>query len=186
METTGKLIDVTTSYETRRRRLTFEVDNVSGEVIDRLYKAPTLDIRVVRHYEKRSNDANAYHWKLCSMLAPCLECSLQETHKWLMLQYGTINEIDGVADYRIVPASYTPTDKEYWKLGGKVHLETPEGEKVEHNLFWVIKESHLYTSKEMSALIVGTVYEAKQQGLDTRTPEEIAQLVADWKSLEEG
>lgn len=181
MECRGNLVDVTTSYESHRRRLTFEVDEVSGDEIDRLYKAPTLDIRAVRHYEKRSNTANAYHWKLCGLIAKANKAALQETHKWLMLRYGTVSESDGVADYRICPKSYEPTDKEYWLLGGDVHLLTKDGEKVAHNLFWVIKESHLYNTKEMSDLIDGTVSEAKELGIDTKPPDEVARLLELWR-----
>ena len=40
--------------------------------------------------------------------------------------------------------------------------------------------SHTYDTKEMSRLIEGTVSEAKELGIDTRTPEEIALMTEEW------
>lgn len=185
MESQGRLVDVTTSYESHKRRLTFEVDIVSDDEINRLYGLDTLDIKAVRHTEKRSNTANAYHWKLCSLIAKATHAGLQETHKILMLRYGTMAENEGVADYRIVPKSYTPAEDEYRLLGGEVHLTDKSGVKVAHNMYWVMKESHLYDSKEMSDLIDGTVYEAKELGIETLPPDEVGRLVEMWEAYDE-
>ena len=69
MESKGKLIGATVDFKTHKRLLTFEVDNVSDDELNRLFGVDTLDIKAVRHTEKRSNEANAYHWKLCGLLA---------------------------------------------------------------------------------------------------------------------
>ena len=181
MESKGKLISVSVDFKTQKRLLTFEVDNVSDEELNRLLGLDTLDIKAVRHTKKRSNEANAYHWKLCGMIAAALKAGLQETHKNLMLRYGTISEKDGVAEYRIVPMSYEPTENEYWLLGGVVHLKNKKGEEVPHNMFWVIKESHKYNSKEMSTLIDGTVLEAKEQGIETLPRDELKRLMDEFE-----
>ena len=180
METKGHLISATVDLKTKERLLTFAVDKVSDDEINRLNEDETLDIKAVKHRERRSRDANAYHWKLCGMIAAELGATLEEIHKNLMLKYGTISETDGAADYRIVPKSYNPTVREYWILGGTVHLEDREGQKVDHNLFWVVKESHLYNSKEMSVLIDGTISEAKELGIETLPPDEIAKF---WEAV---
>ena len=40
--------------------------------------------------------------------------------------------------------------------------------------------SSTYDSKQMSALIDQLVYEAKALGIETRTPEQLAQMIGDW------
>jgi hypothetical protein len=51
---------------------------------------------------------------------------------------------------------------------------------VKFNCFIVFKETHTLDSKEMARLIDGTVQEAKQLGIETATPEEIARMKALW------
>ncbi len=46
----------------------------------------------------------------------------------------------------------------------------------------VIRGSHTYDNKEMSALIDGTVEDAKEMGIETLSPGEIERLKALWNS----
>jgi hypothetical protein len=50
--------------------------------------------------------------------------------------------------------------------------------------FRLIRGSSTYDSLEMSVLINGIVEEAKQLGIETMTPNEIAELVQKWGSNE--
>lgn len=184
METTGKLIDATINYKSRKRQLTFEIDYVPDDELDRLLSLEKLAIKAVRHTNKRSKNANAYHWKLCGDIAKVLGAGIQETHKTLMLKYGSQSVIDGIAEYRITPLRYEPKETEYWLAGGRVHLNRKKGGSEEHMLWWVIKESHLYDSSEMSTLIDGTVSDAKNLGIETLPPWEVERLEREWVAYE--
>lgn len=46
----------------------------------------------------------------------------------------------------------------------------------------VYKETHTLDTKEMARLIDGVVAEAQELGIETRTPDEIAQLKSLWES----
>ena len=46
----------------------------------------------------------------------------------------------------------------------------------------IYRGSHTYDSYEMSKLIEGTVADAKEQGIDTKTPDEIRRMVSAWQS----
>ena len=60
MECTGKLCEVSKDWKSRRFKLTFEVaEDVTGS-IDKLSECERLSIKVTKHREKRSLDANAY------------------------------------------------------------------------------------------------------------------------------
>lgn len=184
MKSSGKLLSATYNAETRKRQLCFEVDHVEDEELNRLFKLDKLWIKAVRYTKRRTKDANAYHWVLCSRIAEVLGAGIQEIHKNLMLEYGTINIIDGRGDYRIVPLTYDPKPSEYWIRAGSVHLtEKKTKEEVEHAIYWVVKESHLYNSEEMARLIDGTVLEAKELGIETLPPLEIKRLQDEWESM---
>ena len=45
----------------------------------------------------------------------------------------------------------------------------------------IYRGSHTYDSKEMSILIEGTVADAKEMGIDTKTPDEIRRMVSAWQ-----
>ena len=48
--------------------------------------------------------------------------------------------------------------------------------------YCILKPTHEYDSAEMAALIDGTVEEAKELGIPTITPNEIARMKELWKS----
>ena len=49
--------------------------------------------------------------------------------------------------------------------------------------YWykVYRGSHTYDTSEMSKLLEGTVWEAKAQGIETKTPEELHRLEMLWR-----
>ena len=52
----------------------------------------------------------------------------------------------------------------------------------EDGAYWykVYRGSHTYNKDEMKILLEGTVAEAKEQGIETKTPDELARLAALW------
>ena len=83
-----------------------------------------------------------------------------------------------------MPLIYDPKPNEYWIRAGSVHLiDKKTREEVEHAIYWVVKESHLYNSEEMARLIDGTVTEAKELGIETLPPLEIKRLQDEWESM---
>ena len=50
--------------------------------------------------------------------------------------------------------------------------------------FVLLMPSHLMDSKQMSELIDGTVSEAQELGIDTRTPDEIERMKSLWNGIE--
>lgn len=49
----------------------------------------------------------------------------------------------------------------------------------------VFRGSHTYNTKEMTDLLEGTIQEAQELGIDTRTPAEVAQMLNDWDMARE-
>ncbi len=178
METRARVTQITTAFPSRKTLLTLEIDASPAEA----EKLQGTDLTaVLKPYRKRrSMNANAYYWVLCGKLAEVQRLSRTEMHNRLLAEYGSENLIDGVPEWSVKAPSFDWTRSEgahYRPAGYSVH--TKDGQELP--IFWVIRGSHTYDSAEMARLIDGTVYEAKEAGIETLTPDELAQMKAAWK-----
>lgn len=175
MESKGKLIDVTKDWQTGKFRLTFTVDRDVSNDLDAL--KGDLRIKAVKWREKRSLDANAYYWQLLTQVADATNQSNTEVHNQMLSEFGTVEVMAGAAMTVIL------LDSVDWRKLPGLHLRPTSAAKVLDNgklyrVYYVMKGSHEYDSKEMSRLINGLVEEAKQLGIETMTPAEIERMVA--------
>ena len=143
------------------------------------------DITIKKKRGRRSLNANNYHWTLCEQMAKILQTGKYQIHNQLLIDYGTdwISE-DGDRtyvlmkdDYRYLKAEtehYRPTDM------------TEDRKGTLYRWFVLLLPSHLMDTAQMSALIDGTVSEAKELGIDTRTPDEIERMKALWETQRTG
>ena len=160
------------------------IDNKDAEQI-----AILLDgLKVGEDYEltarkkgKRSLNANNYHWLLCEKMAKALNTGKYEVHNRLMMDYGTDwRDQDGNRHFVLMKddgkyihaqtVHYRPTDATEDKKG------------ILYRWFVLMLPSHLMNTKEMSDLIDGTVNEAKELGIETRTPDDIERMKALWST----
>lgn len=154
--------------------LTHDVQEVD-QVINK-YRNKPLQIKIEPIMEKRSLNANAYHYALCDKIAKALMTTQEEVHAMLMVDWGTPFTKDGRTQYTLVenPKSYAGV---YLRPTG--HYEDRKGRMYQWCI--VIKPSHLYDTAEMSRLIDGTIESAKELGIETATPDEIERMKASWK-----
>ena len=144
------------------------------------------DFEVKRYFPKRSKAANAYYWALVEQITEVMQkddpnVTKEETHRSLLNDYGSWekNE-DGSAKWVIFPKDKPlPIDGYYWDTKTEVTVKGQNSGEEVGKLYMVVKGSHNYDSKEMKALIDGTVQEAKNLGIETRTPAEIEQMIAE-------
>lgn len=148
------------------------------EDIEKL-KDKLLDI--APHKEKRSLDANGYYWVLCTKIAAAERVSKTEMHNRLLSEYGTEQVTDGAFEWAVKSPKFdwTKSTTTHYRPAGRT-VRTAAGEELP--LYWVIRGSHTYDTAEMSRLIDGAVYEAKEHGVETMTPDEIERLKAAWHS----
>ena len=137
----------------------------------------------VRKKGKRSLNANNYHWLLCERIAKVLRMSKYEAHNRLMMDYGTDwRDSQGERSFvlmkdtdmylRSMTVHYRPTDA----------IEERKG--IIYRWFVLLLPSHLMNTKEMSELIDGTVTEAQELGIETKTPDEIERIKALWSDTQ--
>lgn len=129
--------------------------------------------------ETRSLNANAYFHVLVDKIAKTLNVGSDEIKVQMVLDYGTIATIGGEPVIAILPKDVKVSDycNEYVKWLKDV--KTKNGKIYSEYLCY--KRTHTLDKSEMARLIDGVVYEAKELGIETRTPDELASLIERWE-----
>ncbi len=130
------------------------------------------------HRNKRSLDSNAYAWKLMDELAVKLRMSPEEVYR----QY--IPDIAGNSVIVPIREDVIGHWDKIWCSGHIGRLTEDLGEckrtKGYHNIRCYFGSSD-YDTAQMSRLIDLIVEDCKAQDIETKTPEEIAQMGALWE-----
>lgn len=138
-------------------------------LIFRLDKDTVYDVKIDKHREKRSLNANAYLWKLVTEIGNILNKSKEEVYLQMLIDYGQsemvsiLSEIDVKGYFK------------YYKLAGTSILNGKE-----FNHYKIYKGSSEYDTKEMSILLNGVVQEAKNLGIKTKDDIELERLLEEW------
>lgn len=129
---------------------------------DKLYE-------IKEYKEKRSLNANNYAWKLITEISNKMTLSKDEVYLDMLKHYGQ-SELVSILSTIDVKGYF-----KYYEVAGTSVLNNKE-----FTHYKIYKGSSEYNTKEMSILIDGIVQEAKQLGIKTETPEEIARMKAMW------
>ena len=138
---------------------------------DKVYTAEIKEYR-----EKRSLNANAYFWVLITKLAVKLNIPKIELYREF---------IRGIGDNFFIMLGKTSEVKsvsESWSHNGLGWITEDLGScDDEYSYVMFYKGSSTYDTKQMSNLIELAVTECKEQGIETKTPDEIARMVSLWE-----
>lgn len=148
------------------------VEALMDEYVDgKLYEAV-----IKRKRAKRSLDANAYCWVLCRKIAEKTGATDTEVYGQCILDYGVttikperkdlVDDLVRMWDGMGIGNSHDILGDS--KLDGYVNVKYYYG-------------SSQYNTHQMARLIDGIVYEAKNLGIPTETPEEIERMKSMWK-----
>ena len=157
-------------FATKKWYITFEIDE-APTFFDKL-KDKLLNLDVKEYRKKRSLDANAYMWVLCTKMAEVLKTSKGEVYEEMIQRYSVLDQDENgyitVTLLERIPVS---------KLGGHWKFVKKAGQFCSYIR---LKGSSEMDTKEMSTLIEGVVSECKELGITTETPEEIERMVQQW------
>lgn len=128
-----------------------------------------LSIKIDKYREKRSLNANSYAWKLLTEIGNVMRLSKEDVYFQMLKSYGQ-SEIISVKAH--IPIG------EYVKYCEEVGESALNGAVFKH--YKVYKGSSEFDKREMAIFIDGVVREAQNLGIDTRTPDEIANLKSMW------
>lgn len=132
--------------------------------------------------ETRSLNANAYFHVLVDKIAKELKVGADEVKVQMVLDYGTIQTIGGKPVIALLPKEAKSSDYyKYAKWLGDCTAKNGEP----YSQYACYKQTHTLDKTEMARLIEGVVYEAKELGIETRTPDELASLIERWEGNNE-
>lgn len=168
-------------------RVTVEIDKSDrAEVSEKfdgfhLQDGKEYDFDIKRHYEKRSLSANSYFHQLIGKISAKLGKSFAETKNEELRRYGQrmTNDSDNVV-FCLMDSRKNYDDEEGIHLAPTGHTEERGG--VVYEWYSIVRGTHTYNSREMAILIDGVVQDAKELGIETMTPDDIAHL----KGIENG
>jgi len=138
-------------------------------------KDKLLSVIIKQYRKKRSLDANAYCWIICQKIAEAIGSTKEIVYK---------KNIREVGQFEIVPIRNDAVETWIERWGHKGlgwFAEVLDDSKLDgYKKVISYYGSSCYDSREMSILIDSIVSEAKELGIETLTPTELAQLKANW------
>ena len=129
----------------------------------------TADIREKR--KRRSLDANAYAWVLMEKIAAAVGRSKDEIYLDMLERYGVFTHLI------VKPAAVDMLVREYRLCRdlGEITVNGKTGRQIQAYF-----GSSQYDTAQMSRLIDGITAEARDLGIETATPEELARMKGEW------
>lgn len=139
------------------------------------YKFKAGNYEIERKAKKRSLDANAYFFVLADKLSSAVNIPKTDIYR------AYIKEIGGVSETVCVKTEAVDKLCENWErngLGWQTEI-TPSKIKGCTNVI-LYYGSSTYNTEQMSRLINLVVEDCKIQGIETKTPDEIANMLSLW------
>lgn len=152
-----------------------------AEIRDLLAQNKQLECDIHKYVKKRSSEANRYFWVLCDKIATLLRTTKESIYRDIISRVGvwTALEIDNDAVDRF-NASWERNG-----LGWITQVVGPaETDPVNKKQVFAYYGSSTYNSEEMSRIIDETVFIAQENGIETKTPDEIADMISLMQSVE--
>ena len=171
MKISGRIVGANIDFKTGKPTISFEVNerNDFESLVDEMKDKDKLSIEVKQFRQHRSLNANAYAWLLIGRIADILRAGKDEIYLKLLKRYGQSELISVLSHVPI--GNYI----KYYEEAGESKLN---GKDFTH--YRVYKGSSEFDSREMSIFIDGVVSEAKELGIQTETPNQIAEMKARW------
>lgn len=168
MKFTGKLKGIAKDWESNKYQITLLMNESEHLSSVNDLKDALLDIRLEKHREKRSLDANAYLWSCLSDIAKALETDKWSIYLQMLKRYGKFT-------YIVLKQSAVESMKKQWRECEVVGDIDVGGEKAVQMLCYF--GSSTYNSKEFSDLLNGVVSEMEEMGLQPPPTRELARAL---------
>lgn len=186
MECKAKFLSGSVDMITGEAHITFSTPVTADirEFINKAGKIPVLKLEAVKWYDKRGSRANAYFHKLCGLLATArtVDGDIVKQHQVkneMIASYGQPQILEN-GNLWYIKTQITP--EEALNLENETHLQYVKKDPID-DVYWYIfmRGSHTYNTREMTALINGTVSECKKYNVETIPPDELRRMIAEWR-----
>ena len=175
----GTIKELNIDYLTGKALLTLSVNQKQAAIDcwDELHSKEKLSIKIGRYTESRTKDANRYFWALCEKLAEKLNITKIDVY------LNSIREVGVFYDDEIELEKVNWRCTAWNKIGTGWLTErvdfSADGNKEVIRFYY---GSSSYNKKQMSRLIDNVIQDCKAEGIETRTPEQIANLISLWEA----
>ena len=183
-ELTGKLQGLSWDFESGKFTLTLTVNEVSEvrRLFDDKRDKEKLSICVDDYSEKRTGQANRYMWQLCGKLADAMTTK-RDIYTKDDIYRRAIHEVGIYKDFEDMPPADAKTLRTAWEMLGTGWITEqvdymPDGVNVTIRCYY---GSSQYTRRQMSRLIDYIVQDCIAEGIETKTPAEINNLLDLWE-----
>lgn len=151
-----------------------------GRAVNELVDNKVYQVEIRERNKKRSLDANAYAWVLLDKLAEKTGISKIEIYRDIIKNVGG-NSVTGC----FLEKDYANISKD-WQRNGIGWICESMPSKLENCITVIFYEgSSVYDTRQMSRFINLIIQECEQQEIETKTPEEISNLLSLWGSENE-
>lgn len=137
-----------------------------------------LKLTINRDSKQRSINANAYFHLLVNKIAEKQNIGNDDCKVKMNLEYGTI-ATDSKGNNVVVKLPADVDISQFYEYSKWIGEKVEKGLKLNYYVFY--KQTHTLNTTEMARLIDGVVYEAKELGIETKTPNEIREMMNLWE-----
>ena len=132
-------------------------------IINWLYQQDKQQLFEIKQYKsQRNKDQNKKYWKLLGELSLKTKIGIEELHFEMLKNYSQRCEV-------LIPAEKQLRGIEYCEQKSTISRNGKE-----YRVYHVYTPSHELTTEEFAILLEGLCNECKEQGIETRSPEEMA------------
>ena len=178
MKTIGTIEDISMDLKNKKPKITLLLNSNEITLLEEL-KGLKLNVELKKWRQKRSLDANAYLWVLIKELSEVTDIEPKAIYR---------DAISFLNTYDVIPLKNEVVDRfiSNWNKNGDGWI----CEKFDSKLkgFTNVRAyygSSVFDTKEMSKLIEIIVDECKEQGIETKPPEELRSLLEEWDGKEQ-
>ena len=173
MECSGQLVDIKKNWQNDKFVISIEInETLSQESVEKMQNRK-LRMILKEWKQKRSLDANGYLWVLCTEIARVVGSSKDEVYEEMLQKYGVIYRDE---DGNCIAVTLKSTI-DISKVDGHWKFYDSNGK---FSAYLMIKGTSEYDTSEMAHFLDMVVEEAKELGIQTETPDEIARMKALW------
>ena len=173
MELTGLIKSINQDYDTGQFHVTISIEggtSIAKQLVELIRQK--VAVKISKYREKRSLDANAYCWVLCSKIAEALGTSKDEVYEEMIQKYGYLYQdergylpitVAAEVDMRNIPG--------HWKFYSG---------NGEFSAYLMIKGSSEYDRAEMAQFTERIIEEAKELDIETLPPAKLQDMLERW------
>ena len=170
MDTTGEICAIGMDYKTRKATVTLTLDCDPAD-LEQLQDMG-LDVKLKKHREHRSLDANGMLWGCLKDIAEATQTDKWQVYLDMLKHYGQFT-------YVLVKPTAVDRMKQIWRETEVVGEIDVHGNKSVQLLCYY--GSSMYDTKEFSILLDGVLREMENLGLPKPPSKEMQRLLEEWK-----